>query len=73
MSLRGYSDDVEALSPRMIAVLRSASRGRTARETALELHVSEATVWTIRSAACSRLGASNVTAAVTVAIRAGKL
>jgi len=73
MTLRGYSDDVVELTPRMRAVLVSASLGRTAGETALELRVSEATVWTIRSAACARLGASNVTAAVSTAIRAGVL
>lgn len=70
---RGYSDDVVELTPRMRAVLLSASLGRTAGETALELRVSEATVWSVRAAACARLGAANVTAAVTIAIRAGEL
>ena len=71
--LRGYSAEVVELTPRMRAVLLSAAAGRTAGETALELHVSEATVRSIRAAACSRLGASNVVAAVATALRAGEL
>ena len=73
MSERGYSDDVQALTPRMIDVLRSASLGRTAGETALELYITEHTVRSIRAAAMTRLGVSNVTAAVAITVRAGRL
>lgn len=73
MTLRGYSADVVELTPRMRDVLLAAALGRTAIETALELRLSEATVWSVRAAACSRLGASNVTAAVALAIRDGAL
>jgi DNA-binding CsgD family transcriptional regulator len=72
-SLRGYSAEVAELTPRMRAVLSSAAVGRTAAETARELLVSEATVRSIRAAACSRLGASNVVAAVAIAVRSGEL
>jgi DNA-binding NarL/FixJ family response regulator len=73
VSLRGYSDAVAELSPRMVVVLRAASQGRTVAETALELHLAESTVASIRAAACARLGVSNVIQAVTVSIRAGVL
>lgn len=72
-SLRGYSPTVSALTPRMRAVLVSAASGRPARATALELHVSEQTVRSIRAAACSRLGVPNVVAAVAVLARRGEL
>lgn len=72
-ALRGYSADVPGLTPRMRAVLASAAAGRTAAETGRELHASEATVRSIRAAACSRLGATNVVAAVAAAIRSGEL
>jgi DNA-binding CsgD family transcriptional regulator len=70
---RGYSEDVVALTPRMRAVLLEASLGRTEASTALELGVSVSTVKSIRAAAIARLGASNVVAAVALAIRAGEL
>ena len=54
-------------------MLASAGAGRTVAETALELGVAEGTVWTIRAAACARLGVSNVTAAVLAADRRGEL
>ena len=73
MSRRGYSATVVELTPRMVVVLRAASLGRTVSATALELHVSETTVLSIRSAACDRLGVPNVTAAVAASIRAGAL
>lgn len=73
MTLRGYSPDVLELTPRMRAVLQSAAAGRTELETALELHVSVSTVKTIRAAAIARLGASNVVAAVAIAVRNGEL
>lgn len=73
MTDRGYSDEVAALTPRMLDVLRSAARGRTAGQTARELYVSEYTVRDIRAAALARLGVSNITAAVAITIRAGRL
>lgn len=57
----------------MRQVLASAGAGRTVGETALELGVAASTVWTIRTAACARLGAPNVTAAVLLAARRGEL
>ena len=73
MTGSGYSIDVAELTPRMRAVLRSAATGASARTTALELHVSEGTVKTIRAAACARLGASNLVAAVAIAYQRGEL
>jgi len=70
---RPYSDDVVTLTPRMRQVLAAAGAGRTVAETALELHIAEATVRTIRAAACTRLAVANVTAAVLAADRRGEL
>lgn len=67
VTTRGYSDELDALTPRMLAVLRSAACGASAGETAGELHVAEATVRGIRSAALARLGARNVVEAVAIA------
>lgn len=72
MSHRGYSSS-GPLTPRMRDVLGSAAAGLTAGETALELVVSESTVKAIRSAACARLHAPNVVAAVAIAMRRGEL
>lgn len=69
----GYSDEVASLTPRMVDVLRSASLGRTAGETALELYISEHTVRSIRAAALARLGVPTIGAAIAVSIRAGRL
>lgn len=63
-ALRSYSPGPRELTPRMRAVLLAAASGQKVRETALELHVSEQTVRSIRAAACARLHVSNVTAAV---------
>jgi DNA-binding NarL/FixJ family response regulator len=57
----------------MRAVLSSAASGASARETAVELHVSEATIKTVRAAACARLEAPNIVAAVATAFRRGEL
>jgi DNA-binding NarL/FixJ family response regulator len=73
VTLRGYSDQVAELTPRMRDVLLSAATGKPVKVTALELHVSEHTVRTIRSAACSRLGVPNVVAAVVELGRRGEL
>ena len=54
-------------------VLASAASGHTAIQTALELGISEGTVWNVRAALCARLDAPNVTAAVLVAVRRGEL
>lgn len=72
-SSRGYSSSVAALTPRMRAVLSSAAGGRTARETARELIVSEATVRSELAAAYARLGARNAPHAIALALRAGEL
>lgn len=69
---RPYSDAPE-LTPRMRDVLAAAAAGRTVAETARELHVSAGTVKTIRAAACARLQAGNVTAAVYAAVTRGAL
>lgn len=61
------------LTPRMLDVLRAAAAGKTAKGTALELGVTEATVKTIRAALCERLGASNMASAIGEAARRGKL
>lgn len=73
MTHRGYSRERGELTPRMRAVLVSASLGRTERETARELHITVATVKSIRSAAIGRLDVPNMVAAVTVALRRGDL
>ncbi len=57
----------------MREVLQAAALGRTVAQTAVELHVSEGTVWSVRAALCARLGAPNVTAAVLAAVRRGEL
>ena len=54
-------------------VLDSAAAGRTAQQTAVELGLSESTVWSIRAALCARLGVTNVTAAAVAAMRRGEL
>ena len=69
---RGYADD-GGLTPRMRDVLGAAARGKRIRATAAELHVSEQTVRSLRAAACARLGAPNITAAVVIALRRGEL
>ena len=71
----GYSRTAgRPLTPRMVAVLDAAGRGLTAGQTARELGVSEATVWSIRTAACMRLGnAPNVVAAYARARARGEL
>ena len=70
--IAGYSA-AGPLTPRMRDVLASAAAGRTVLQTAAELHVSEATVRSIRAALCARLDVPNVTAAVLVAVRRGEL
>lgn len=69
----GYSETAQALTPRMRAVLLQAASGLTVAESAERVGVAPATVRTIRSAACSRLHARNVTEAVAIAARAGIL
>lgn len=69
----GYADGARPLSPRMRDVLAAAAAGRTVTQTALELHVAEATVWSVRAALCARLEVPNVTAAVLAAVRRGEL
>lgn len=69
----GYSDTARAVTPRMRAVLVSAAAGATVTETAADLGVAPATVRTIRAAACARLEAPNIVAAVALAYRAGIL
>ena len=69
---RGYAPS-GPLTPAMVATLRCASRGCTIVETANELHYAVSTVNALRAAACARLGASNVVAAVYTASRRGEL
>jgi DNA-binding NarL/FixJ family response regulator len=71
--LRGYSDDRHELTPRMRQILLSAARGASARQTAAELGVAEQTVKSVRAAACARLDAPNMVAAVAAALRRGDL
>ena len=71
--MSGYAQTRATLTPRMRDVLTAAASGLTTRQTAQTLHLSEATVWTVRAALCARLGASNITAAVYVAARRGEL
>ena len=66
-ALRGYSSTSTVLTPRMRAVLLLAAAGRTARESGLELHVSEQTVRSELSAAYARLGARNAPHAIALA------
>lgn len=59
------------LTPRMRDVARLGARGLSAKQTAAELAIAEATVVSIRKALCARVGAANFTAAcVSVALRA---
>lgn len=68
----GYAASGE-LTPRMRAVLQAAATGATAEATGRDLHISASTVNAIRSAACLRLCAPNITAAVATAVRRGDL
>jgi DNA-binding NarL/FixJ family response regulator len=70
---RGYSRERGELTPRMRAVLVSASLGHTERETALELHIAVGTVKSVRAAAIARLGARNTSGAVGELGRRGEL
>jgi DNA-binding NarL/FixJ family response regulator len=72
-SVAGYSTEVTELTPRMRDVLVAAVAGKPAKTTAYELHLSESTVWALRAAACARLEASNITAAVYIAAKRGEL
>lgn len=54
-------------------VLELAARGLTVKESARELGRSASTVKDERAAACARLGARNVVAAVYAATRSGEL
>ena len=67
----GYSRDRLELTPRMRAVILSAAAGANVVETAGELHVAPSPVKTIRAAACVRLGAPNIVAAVAIYFRDG--
>jgi DNA-binding CsgD family transcriptional regulator len=67
VTLRGYSDDVVELTPRMLDVLRCAASGSTAAATARELGISESTVWSVRAALCARLRVPTTPAAVQAA------
>jgi DNA-binding NarL/FixJ family response regulator len=72
MKTRSYSDDVRRpLTPRMLDVLRCAAEGASIAETAGELGIAPATVRSIREAACARLEAPNIIAAVHAVYRRG--
>lgn len=73
MSRPYSSDELRPLTPRMRQVLASAGAGRRRAAIALELGVTVETVKTIQAAACARLGAANLTAAVLNAERRGEL
>lgn len=74
MTLAGYSIAASRdLTPRMRDVLRSASRGASIGQTALELKIAEGTVRTIRAAALQRLDVHTIAAAVGEAYRRGLL
>jgi DNA-binding CsgD family transcriptional regulator len=69
MMVAGYKDS-GAITPRMAQVAACGARGLSAKQTAAELAIAEATVVSIRKALCARLGAPNFTAAcVSVALR----
>jgi DNA-binding NarL/FixJ family response regulator len=72
VTLKGYAA-VGPLTPRMRDVLLLASNGRTVRETATLLGVSEGTVRSVRGAALVRLEASSVIEGVSRAIREGQI
>ena len=61
------------LTPRMRDVLSSAANGRTAQQTAVELGLSESTVWSVRASLCARLQVPNVHAAIAAGFRRGDL
>ncbi|MGH3322177.1 MAG: LuxR C-terminal-related transcriptional regulator [Streptosporangiaceae bacterium] len=63
----------DALSGREVEVLRNVARGRTNAEIGRELYISEATVKTHLLRVFGKLGVSDRTAAVTVAIERGIL
>jgi DNA-binding NarL/FixJ family response regulator len=63
----------EALSAREAEVLAQVARGRTNAEIGRVLHISEATVKTHLTRACTKLGVSSRTAAVTRAMETGAL
>lgn len=66
--IAGYSDHAHAPTPRMLDVAACGARGLSAKQTAAELAIAEATVVTIRKALCARLGAPNFTAATHMAL-----
>ena len=68
---RGYSETRVELTPQMRRVLLEAAAGRTSLQTSRELCVSEQTVKSVRAAACARLVAPNIVAAVAIALRRG--
>jgi len=71
--VKGYAIGPAPLTPRMRDVLRAAAAGSTVTQTARELGVSDATVCSVRAAACERLGVRGVTAAVARAYARGEL
>jgi DNA-binding NarL/FixJ family response regulator len=62
-----------ALSPRELEILRLVAKGATNRQAAAELFISEATVKTHLLHAFGKLGVSDRTAAVAIALERGLL
>jgi DNA-binding NarL/FixJ family response regulator len=71
--MRRMRAPTQGLSPREVAVLELAARGRTNREISRELHVSETTVKTHLLRAYDKLGVNDRTAAVVTALEQGLL
>jgi len=70
LDLAGHVDD-NALSPREIEVLRLVAQGSSNKRIGLTLHITEDTVKAHMKAVLAKLGASDRTHAVTLALRRG--
>jgi DNA-binding NarL/FixJ family response regulator len=70
LELAGHMDD-NALSPREIEVLRLVAQGSSNKRIGLTLHITEDTVKAHMKAVLAKLGASDRTHAVTLALRRG--
>lgn len=69
--MTSYFTEYESLSNRELEVLRFASAGKSCRQTAQFMFISENTCETHRRNILTKLGASNMTEAVFLAVKKG--
>ena len=65
------TENTKVLSPRQTEVVHLASKGLTTRQTGQQLFLSSETVETYRKEVYKKIGASNITEAVAMALRNG--